>query len=144
MKTMTFETIKGLVDRPPLIETLLQNTAAKIDHIRVNGQITPAGEFPDEPSYEFIQVISGTLVLEYKSGREAIHSSAKPDGMFVKLGPGDYAIKSPKQRTRADHVSENEELSYIKVSFGGRKGRYPQFTGAVGADEVHGSVTKPK
>ena len=38
---MAYATLKGLIDRPPTIETLFENEAVKIDRITVRGQITP-------------------------------------------------------------------------------------------------------
>jgi quercetin dioxygenase-like cupin family protein len=112
--------------RPPVIETLFENKNVKIDRVRARGQITPPGEFAPEPSYEFILLLEGQLVLEYDGEPE------KRD-----LRPGDYAIKSPNQKTRADYTAEDEETVYLKVSYRGEHGRYPHFTGAVGPEEVH-------
>ena len=119
--------------RPPLIETLFENKSVKIDRITVHGQISPPGEFAPEPSYEFIQVLKGQLVLEYKGKSQKVN-----------LKSGDFAIKSPQQRTRADYTAEDEETVYVKVSYRGDRGKYPVFTGAVGAEEVHPGKTAPK
>lgn len=116
----------GKTDRPPVIETLFENNSVKIDRISARGQISPPGEFAAEPSYEFIQLLTGTLALEYKGQAEK-----------VTLKPGDYAIKTPQQRTRADYTAEDKETVWLKVSYRGERGKYPAFTGAVGVQEVH-------
>jgi hypothetical protein len=56
----------------------------------------------------------------------------------VSLRPGDYAIKSPRERTRADFTAVDEDTVYLKISFVGEPGKYPHFTGAVSSKEVHG------
>ncbi len=127
---MAYKTLDGLLDRPPLIETLFENDSIKIDRITVRGQITPEGEFPDEPSHEFIQLIQGHMVLERRG----------PNGetQKVSLRPGEFAMKSTEERTRADFTSVNEDTVYLKISHVGKRGRYPLFTGAVGRSETHG------
>jgi quercetin dioxygenase-like cupin family protein len=123
---MTFQMLGALKEQPPVIETLFENTTIKIDRVTVRGHITPKGEFPKEPSFEFIHLLKGQLVLEYEGEREK-----------VRLKPGEHAIKGPDQRTRADFTPVDEETVYLKVSYKGERGRYPAFTGAVGRDEVH-------
>ena len=123
---MSYLSKEGFRHRPPVIETLFENRSIKIDRVTARGQITPPGEFPPEPSYEFIHLLKGQLVLEYNGEAEK-----------VSLKPGDYAIKAPDQRTRADFTAEDGETVYLKVSFRGQRGRYPVFTGAVGPEEVH-------
>ena len=117
---------RGFRDQPPVIETLFENTDIKIDRVTAQGQITPPGEFPNEPSYEFIHLLKGHLVLEYKG-----------QGDKVSLKAGDYAIKTPDQKTRADFTPIDEQTVWLKVSYKGERGRYKAFTGAVGPEEVH-------
>jgi hypothetical protein len=126
---MSYQTLKGAIDRPPVIETLFENDTVKIDRVTVRGQITPEAVFPEEPSHEFIQLLKGNMVLEYKL----------PDGQTkkVSLRPGDYAMKSPKEKTRADFTPPEEDTVYLKISHAGQPGKYPVFTGAVGKDETH-------
>ncbi|MBZ9770997.1 hypothetical protein [Mesorhizobium sp. CO1-1-8] len=132
---MTYETLKGSIDRPPTIETLFENNIVKIDRITVRGQITPAGVFPDEPSNEFVQLIQGHMVLEYQT--------ADGENKKMSLRAGDYAMKAPTERTRADFTSPDEDTVYLKISHtGGERGKYKLFTGSVGRDEVHGSKNK--
>jgi hypothetical protein len=126
---MSYKTLRGAIDRPPVIETLFENDVVKIDRITVRGQITPPGVFPDEPSHEFIQVLKGNIVLEYKL--------AGGETKKVSLRPGEFAIKSPKEQTRADFTPPEEDTIYLKISHGGKPGKYPHFTGAVGKDETH-------
>ena len=123
---MAFSRLDGSRGRPPVIETLFENTEVKIDRVIAQGQITPPGEFPDEPSHEFIYLEKGKLVLEYEG-----------EAKKVTLTPGHSALKSPVQKTRADFTSEEEDTVWLKVSFRGERGRYPLFTGSVGADEIH-------
>jgi hypothetical protein len=66
-------------------------------------------------------LLKGQLVLEYKGEAEKVN-----------LKPGEYAIKTPEQSTRADFTSTHEETVYLKVSYKGERGKYPDFTGAVG------------
>ena len=123
---MAFLTKEGLRQQPPVIETLFENKTVKIDRITAFGQITPPGEFPPEPSYEFIHLLKGQLILEYEGEAEKVN-----------LKPGSYAIKTPEQKTRADFTAKDEETVWLKVSYRGERGRYPVFTGAVGLDEIH-------
>ena len=123
---MAYLTTRGVKVQPPAIETLFENRAVKIDRVTAQGQITPPGEFPQEPSYEFIHLLKGQLVLEYKGEAEKVNLKA-----------GEYAIKTPGQSTRADFTSLHEETVYLKVSYKGEHGKYPEFTGAVGPTEVH-------
>src|SRR5262245_24579060 len=122
---MTFQTLGHLKDQPPVIATLTENTNVKIDRVTVRGQITPPGEFPDEPSYEFIHVLKGRLVLEYEGVKEK-----------VSLKAGEYAVKRPDQKTRADFSALNEETVYLKVSCQGERGKCPEFAGAVGREQI--------
>ncbi|HLG54337.1 MAG TPA: hypothetical protein VI485_03335 [Vicinamibacterales bacterium] len=115
-----------LTHRPPVIETLFENTHVKIDRITARGQITPPGEFPAEPSNEFVQVLKGNLVLQYQGEKER-----------VSLKAGDHAVKGPAQRTRADFTALKEDTVWLKISYKGERGRYPEFTGAVGPEEIH-------
>lgn len=124
--------IAEALHRPPIIETLFENTSVKIDRVTARGQITPPDEFPQEPSYEFIQLLKGQLVLEYKG----------EDKKITLKKAGDYAVKSPNQRTRADYTAVNKPTVYLKVSYKGEHGRYPEFTGAVGPEEVHLKATQ--
>lgn len=123
---MVFINKGNLAERPPVIETLFENKSVKIDRVTARGQVSPPGDFAPEPSYEFIHLLKGKLVLEYKG------KSGK-----VTLKPGDYSVKTPQQRSRADHTAEDEETVWLKVSYRGDRGKYPFFTGAVGANEVH-------
>ncbi len=120
------ELLERVASKPPVLETLFESSDVKIEKVTANGQITPAGDFPDEPSAEFIVLLKGELVLEYQDETETVH-----------LKPGDHAIAGPDQRTRAEFTSEEEETVWIKVSSTGKRGEYPLFTGAVGRDEVH-------
>ncbi|NHZ36782.1 hypothetical protein [Massilia rubra] len=129
---MTYQTLKGVLDRPPIIETLFENEIIKIDRVTVRGQITPPDIFPEEPSHEFIQLIKGHMVLEYKA--------AEGERKKMSLRPGDFAMKDPKESTRADFTATDEDTVYLKISHvGGKKSRYKLFTGAVGRDEAHRS-----
>ena len=128
---MTYQT-KGIqLDRPPVIETLFESKNVKIDRVIAQGQITPPGESPNEPSLSII-FAQGPTGVEY----EGEHPG---DAKKVTLRPGEYAIKSPQQKTRADYTSESEETIWLKVSCVGERGRYPLFTGGVGIDEAHSS-----
>jgi len=128
---MSYQTLRRAQSRPPIIETLFENQSIKIDRVTVRGQITPRDEFPDEPSYEFIHLIKGHLVLEYQE------RSGRPNK--ISLRPSEFAIKSPQERTRADFTSLDEDTVYLKISYVGEPGKYPLFTGAVSRDEVRGA-----
>jgi len=130
---MTYRAKVGLRQQPPVIETLFENKQVKIDRITAFGQISPPGEFAPEPSFEFIHLLKGQLVIEIEGEADK-----------VSLKPGEYTIKTQKQRGRADYTSVHEETVWLKVSFQGESGRYPVFTGAVGADEVHPKQTTRK
>ena len=119
------ELLSRAAEKPPVLETLFENSDVKIERVTAHGQITPDGDFPDEPSHEFLVLLKGQLVLEYQDETES-----------AKLGPGDFAIADADQRTRADYTSVDEETVWIKVSFAGKPGEYPLFTGAVSSDEV--------
>src|SRR5262245_33972682 len=123
---MSYLTKLGLRQQPPVLETLYENKQVKIERVTAFGQISPPGEFAPEPSFEFIHLLKGHLVVEIEGEAEKVN-----------LKPGDYMIKTEKQRGRADYTSVHEETVWLKVSFQGAPGRYPLFTGAIGPEEVH-------
>ncbi len=84
-------------------ETLLTGDRVRIERIISTGQTTPAGEWYDQETDEWVMLVQGEAELTYA------------DGSVVKLTSGDYIFIPAGDRHRVTYTSSNLPCLWLAV-----------------------------
>jgi cupin 2 domain-containing protein len=87
-----------------LVETLVQNPGIRIERIVSTGQATPPGEWYDQPTDEWVSLLSGSATLQVE-GEPAPRQ----------LVPGDWIMLPAHCRHRVEATSATEPTIWLAV-----------------------------
>ncbi len=76
-----------------IFETLFKTKTVKIERIISNGQQSPKGFWYDQSEYEFVTVVEGFAVLEFKNGK-------------VELQKNDCIVIKPHEKHRVAYTKK--------------------------------------
>lgn len=100
-----FDEIKtGLAEEE--IATLLARPGVRIERIVSTGQTSPQGFWYDQPSDEWVVLLSGSATLEIEG---------EPD---IPLRPGDYVFLPAHKRHRVARTDTDQPSVWLAVHFG--------------------------
>lgn len=87
---------------------LAEGNRFRLKRIVSTGQATPAGEWYDEPTTEWVVMLSGAATLRFEV-----------DDREVRLQPGDYLEIQPHCRHRVEWTTPDEETVWLAVYYDG-------------------------
>ncbi len=101
--------LSGLPSQPvvdEMVETLLERPGVRIERIVSTGQATPAGEWLDQASDEWVMVVAGRARL-------SIESEARDR----ELGPGDFVFLPAHCRHRVAWTDAEKPTVWLAIHF---------------------------
>jgi len=90
-----------------VVETLLEARGLRLERIVSFGQATPAGEWYDGETNEWVAVLRGRGRLAFE-GEEAL----------VEMGPGDAVLIPAQRRHRVEWTDAREPTVWLALHFG--------------------------
>ena len=88
-----------------IFETLLDKEFIKIERIISHGEVTTPGKWYRQEDDEFVLVLSGDAIIQYK------------DGKNVELKPGDYLYIPALQEHRVAYTNKDETTIWLAIFF---------------------------
>lgn len=89
-----------------IFTTLLQGTQFKLERIVSDGQATPAGEWDDQETHEWVLLLSGSAGLVFEGETEE-----------CVLRPGDYIHIPAHQRHRVEWTDGRQKTVWLAVHY---------------------------
>ncbi|TKB48330.1 cupin domain-containing protein [Ferrimonas sediminicola] len=86
-----------------VFQTIIENKGVKIERITSLGQVTPAGEWYDQPQNEWVLLLQGRARLAFEDGREQ------------SLQPGDHAWLPAHCRHRVSWTDPDQPTLWLAV-----------------------------
>ena len=86
-------------------ETILQNDTVKIERIISDGHTSPLDFWYDQDQNEFVILLKGSAVLEFK------------DGSMVEMSEGDYQILPAHQKHRVSYTDTNGKTIWLAIFY---------------------------
>ncbi|WP_411725707.1 cupin domain-containing protein, partial [Methyloglobulus sp.] len=107
MKPAKDNIFKNIPDIIPeeLSENLLARETFKIERIVSQGHCTPAGQWCDEASDEWVLLLEGKAVLGYE------------DGCKINMGVGDYVFIPAHTRHRVEWTQPESNTIWLAIHF---------------------------
>lgn len=113
------------------VETLAENNAIKVQAVTARGLASEAQAFCPQEASDLLLLLKGELVLEYQNQSDK-----------VTLGPGQHHISSRGDNNRIEATSQDEETTWLKVSFQGKNqpGKFPSPDAGGGSAQIQGLI----
>ncbi len=89
-----------------LIEVLSENENIRIERIISKGHKSPRDHWYDQEKNEFVFLVSGEAILQFKEG-----------GREVKMKAGDYLIIPAHEKHRVDKTSSDEDTVWLTARY---------------------------
>ena len=96
------ETSTSRTDRET-VDVLFDRPGARIERIVSTGQMTPPGQWYDQPGDEWVALLAGHATLRFE------------DGAFVELAPGDWLLIPARVRHRVEATSVDPPCVWLAV-----------------------------
>lgn len=88
-----------------LFQTILESKDIKIERIISRGHATKKGRWYNQDKNEFVIILKGDAVIEYKDGKK------------IEMNFGDYIIIPAHTKHRVDKTSDEEETIWLAVFY---------------------------
>jgi cupin 2 domain-containing protein len=89
-----------------LIENLVEDSGLRLERIVSTGHVTPAGQWYDQESDEWVVMLTGAAKLRFEA----------PDEVLT-LQPGDYLTIPAHRRHRVDWTDQDEPTVWLALHF---------------------------
>ncbi|MDV3003019.1 MAG: hypothetical protein N5P05_004674 (plasmid) [Chroococcopsis gigantea SAG 12.99] len=89
--------------REELFESILRGPNISVERIISTGQVTPPGEWYNQPQDEWVLLLQGNASFSYE------------DGSFIDLKAGDYLLIPAGQKHRVERTSSNPPCIWLAL-----------------------------
>jgi cupin 2 domain-containing protein len=100
-----FQVEKLPVGATEAFETLCKDEGIHFERIISNGQVTPADEWYQQKTNEFVILLKGKASIEL------------PEGRIIHLGEGDHILIPKELKHRVIYTSKNPHCIWLAVHF---------------------------
>ena len=102
-KRNIFSKPENTKDVPEVFETIFKNRDILIERIITNGSLKTPGEWYDQEKDEWVILIQGSAIIEFKSGK------------IANLMKGDYILIPAHTKHRVNQTSENPNCIWLTI-----------------------------
>jgi cupin 2 domain-containing protein len=88
------------------IEELLRGSSFRLERIVSTGQVTPPGQWYDQPEAEWVVLLSGAARLQFEDESDV-----------RELLPGDYLLIAPHRRHRVEWTDQQQPTVWLAIYF---------------------------